>query len=408
MSRQLVRPRLPYSLGVWSLLADQGLMNAGFYMLFPLLTVHLIQDLGFDATGVGLVLAVRQIIQQGGAPLGGALSDRVGYKPVIVAGFVVRTLGFLLFAVSSSLLGVLAGTVVTALGGALFDPPGRASLAYLTPDRDRQSVYAAAGAASWIGQVVGPLLGALLLPYSFTLVSAVAAAAYLLAAAQAVVFVPGGMRGESTQVTLWASIGATLRDADFARFTVLLLGYYFLATQIVITVPLLTNRVAGPAAIGPVFAMQAVLALALQVPLSRWAGRRFNPITQMWSAMLVIALGFAGYALAGDVRGLAAATAVVAVGQLLVAPVQSLVTARLSSGRGGAYFGVSSLALAVGGALGNGTGGALLDAGWAFGIPWLPWYAMATVGLLTAVGYQRLGRDPRLRARLAGRPLPAC
>jgi predicted MFS family arabinose efflux permease len=39
--------------GVWVLLADQVLMNVGFFMLFPLLTVHLTRDLGFDATGVG-------------------------------------------------------------------------------------------------------------------------------------------------------------------------------------------------------------------------------------------------------------------------------------------------------------------------------------------------------------------
>ncbi len=389
-------------MGVWALLVDQGLMNTGFFMLFPLLTVHLTRDLGFEATGVGLVLAMRQIIQQGAAPLGGALSDRVGYKPVMIAGFLVRTLGFLVFAISASLAGILAGTIVTALGGALFDPPGRASLAYLTSERERQSVYAAAGTASWLGQVLGPLIGALLLPYSFTAVCAVAAAAFFAAAIQAALFLPGGMRGEMSNTTLWASIGAALRDSDFARFTVLLLGYYFLSTQIVITVPLLTDRLAGPSAIGPVFAIQAGLAMVLQVPLARWAGKRFNPITQMWCAMLVVAVGFGAYAVAGDFRGLALATALVAVGQLLVAPVQSLVTARLASGRGGAYFGVSSLALAVGGALGNTTGGALLDAGGSLGAPWLPWTAMAGVGMLTALGYQRLGRDPRLRARVAG------
>src|SRR5215210_7165110 len=96
------RPALPtWQRGVWVLLADQVLMNTGFFMLFPLLTVHLTRNLGFDATGVGLVLAARNLVQQGTAPLGGSLSDRIGYKPVIVAGFGVRAAGFLLFAVSN-------------------------------------------------------------------------------------------------------------------------------------------------------------------------------------------------------------------------------------------------------------------------------------------------------------------
>src|SRR5919198_6667970 len=175
------------SRGVWVLLADQVLMNTGFFMLFPLLTVHLTRDLGLDATAVGLILGARNLMQQGGAPFGGGLSDRSGYKPTIVAGFVVRALGFLLFAFSTDVIGVVGGAMVTAAGGALFDPPGGAALAYLTHERDRQRVYAAAGTAGWLGQVIGPLIGAVLLPFSFELVSVVSAATFLVAGVQAAV-----------------------------------------------------------------------------------------------------------------------------------------------------------------------------------------------------------------------------
>ena len=387
--------------GVWVLLVDQALMNTGFYMLFPLLTVHLTRDLGFDATGVGIVLASRNLVQQGAAPLGGTLADRIGYKPAILGGFLVRAVGFLLFAASRDLLGVLAGSLVTALGGALFDPPGRAALAHLTLDRERQNVYAAAGSASWLGQIVGPLIGALLLPYSFELVSVVSAGAFLLAAVQAAIFLPGGMRGD-VGVTFWATLGFAARDREFMRFTGLLLGYYFLATQPTITLPLLATRLVGPEAIGPLFAIQAGLAMLLQVPLVRWIARRAGPLSQVTLAMLLMGGGFVVFALANGFALLAVGVAIVASGQILVQPVQSTVTARLGRGRGGAYFGVGSLALAFGGALGNGTGGALVDLGSASGVAWLPWTAMAVVGLLTALGFVWLDHDPRLRARLGG------
>jgi DHA1 family multidrug resistance protein-like MFS transporter len=387
--------------GVWVLLADQVLMNTGFFMLFPLLTVHLTRELAFDATAVGVVLGARNLVQQGSAPLGGSLSDRVGYKPIIVAGFLVRAVGFLLFAVSHDALGVLAGALVTALGGSLFDPPSRASLAYLTRERERHNVYAAAGTAAWLGQVIGPLLGAVLLPLSFELVSVAAATAFLAAALQAAVFLPGGMRGEHGGLGLWRSIGSALGDREFMRFTGLLLGYYFLATQPTITLPLLAARLVGPEAIGPLFAIQAGLAMVLQVPLVRWTTRRAGPLSQVTLAMLLMGLGFVVFALADGFLLLALGVAIVASGQILVQPVQSTVTARLGGGRGGAYFGVGSLALAFGGALGNGTGGALVDLGSASGVPWLPWTAMAAVGLLTALGFVWLDRDPRLRARLS-------
>jgi DHA1 family multidrug resistance protein-like MFS transporter len=385
---------------VWVLLADQVLMNTGFFMLFPLLTVHLTRDLGFDATGVGLVLAARNLLQQGTAPLGGSLADRVGYKPVIVAGFGVRAAGFLLFALSHDMLGVISGALVTAVGGALFDPPSRASLAYLTPERDRQDVYAAMGTASWLGQVIGPLLGALLLSFSFEVVSIASAAAFVLAAVQALALLPSGMRGEVGGRSIFGSIGDALGDREFMWFTALLLGFYFLATQPTITVPLLAARLVGPEAIGPLFAIQAALAMTLQVPLVRWTTRHAGPLVQVSWAMLLMGLGFVGYAVAGNFIGLALATGLVAIGQLLISPVQSTVTARLGGGKGGAYFGVGSLALAVGGALGNGSGGALIDVSARVGLAWLPWVGMCGVAIVSAIGFAILQRDTRLQARL--------
>jgi DHA1 family multidrug resistance protein-like MFS transporter len=387
---------------VWVLLADQVLMNTGFFMLFPLLTVHLTRDLGFDVTGVGLVLAARNLLQQGTAPLGGSLSDRIGYKPVIVAGFCVRAAGFALFALSHEMAGVIAGAMVTAVGGALFDPPSRASIAYLTPERDRQNVYGALGSASWMGQAIGPLLGALLLPLSFEVVSLASAAAFLLAAIQAAVLLPGGMRGELGGRSMLGSIGSALQDRDFMWFTTLLLGFYFLASQPTLTVPLLAARLVGPEAIGPLFALQAALAMTLQVPLLRWTTRRMGPLVQVSGAMLLMGLGFAGYAVAGNFVGLALATGLVAIGMLLIQPVQSTVTARLSGGKGGAYFGVGGLALAVGGALGNGTGGALIDLSTRASLDWLPWIGMCGVAVVSAFGFVVLNHDKRFHVRLAG------
>jgi DHA1 family multidrug resistance protein-like MFS transporter len=259
------------------------------------------------------------------------------------------------------------------------------------------------GTASWLGQVIGPLVGALLLPFSFELVSVASAAAFLLAAIQAAALLPGGMRGEVGGLTLFASIGEALRDREFMWFTGLLLGFYFLAIQPTITVPLLAARLVGPEAIGPLFAIQAGLAMTLQVPLVRWTTRRAGPLAQVSGAMLLMAVGFIGYALAGNFLGLALATGVVAIGQLLISPVQSSVTARLGGGRGGAYFGVGSLALAVGGALGNGTGGALIDLSQRASLAWLPWVGMSAVALISAAGFAILQRNAYLQRRLASR-----
>src|SRR5260370_27170663 len=130
--------------------------------------------------------------------------------------------------------------------------------------------------------------------------------------------------------------------------------------------------------------------MTLQVPLVRWTTRFAGPLVQVSGAMLLMGLGFVGYAVAGNFLGLALATGLVAVGQLLISPVQSTVTARLGGGKGGACFGVGSLALAVGGALGNGTGGVLIDVSSRSSLSWLPWVGMAGVAVVSAIGFALL------------------
>jgi hypothetical protein len=55
----------------------------------------------------------------------------------------------------------------------------------------------------------------------------------------------------------------------------------------------------------------------------------------------------------------------------------------------------------VGGALGNGAGGALIDISAGAQLAWLPWIGMCGVAILSAVGFLVLHRDARFRGRLA-------
>src|SRR5690242_18494671 len=85
------------------LMIQQFTINTAFYMLMPYLAVHLADGLGLATWAAGLVLGVRNFAQQGMFLVGGTLADRLGYKPVIVAGLVLRTFGFGLLGFVSSL-----------------------------------------------------------------------------------------------------------------------------------------------------------------------------------------------------------------------------------------------------------------------------------------------------------------
>ncbi|EUA92898.1 reduced folate carrier family protein [Mycobacterium ulcerans str. Harvey] len=104
------------------LMINQFGINVGFYMLMPYLADYLAGPLGLAAWAVGLVMGVRNFSQQGMFFVGGTLADRFGYKPLIVAGCLIRTGGFALLVVAQSLPSVLIAAAATGFAGALFNP----------------------------------------------------------------------------------------------------------------------------------------------------------------------------------------------------------------------------------------------------------------------------------------------
>ena len=95
------------------LMVNQFTINLGFYMLMPYLSGYLSVELALAGWAVGLILGIRNFSQQGMFLIGGTLADRLGYKPLIVAGCILRTAGFALLATSTSLGALIAASAAT-------------------------------------------------------------------------------------------------------------------------------------------------------------------------------------------------------------------------------------------------------------------------------------------------------
>lgn len=90
-------------------------------------------------------------------------------------------------------------------------------------------------------------------------------------------------------------------------------------------------------------------------------------------------------------------------GALLAAPSQQTVAASFANPTAlGSYFGVNALALAIGGGLGNYSGGLLFGMGRQLDLPQLPWLVFCAVGAAAAAGMALLHRR-----QLSARAQPA-
>lgn len=376
--------------GLAALLAINFLMYAGFFMVIPLVSVVYVEQLGFAAATVGLALGMRQLFQQGFTLVGGMLADLLGVRALIGAGVLIRSVGFVSLAYAGTPALLFLSMGLSALGGALFEAPSRAAMAALAAPEDRARIFSLNGVVGGLGMTLGPLAGALLLRLNFQSVAFGAAACFVVVFLTTLLL-PRVAVAQGPQ-TMGYGLGLAFRDRTFLTFTALLMGYWFMWVQLILSIPLAAERLTGSSdAVGVVYALNAGLTVVLQYPVLRLAERWLRPMPLLILGVAIMALGLGLVAAAGSAAALAACVVIFTLGTLLATPTQQTVTAALADERAlGSYFGVSSLALALGGSLGNTAGGLLTDAARAAGQLALPWLTFALVGLASAIGMAML------------------
>lgn len=133
----------------------------GFGIIMPILPFYA-ERMGASATHLGLLFSVYSVMQFFFAPLWGRLSDRIGRKPVIVAGLAGFSLSFFLFGLSTQLWMLYAARI---LGGVLSSAALPTVMAYVADTTDHEHRGGAMGrisAAMGLGMTFGPVLGGFL------------------------------------------------------------------------------------------------------------------------------------------------------------------------------------------------------------------------------------------------------
>ncbi|WP_456293901.1 MFS transporter [Streptomyces anulatus] len=367
----------------------------GFYAVLPYLATHLGSGLGMAGWLVGLVLGLRTFSQQGLFVVGGALTDRYGPRPVVLAGCALRITGFGWLAVAGSTATVIAAVLLIGFAAALFSPAveSEAAREAVRHERDtgtpRAHVLALFSAAGQAGAFIGPLLGSLLLLLgggfrtaclagAVVFVGVLAGHARLMPRADPVRKRErerergGGRTPASDTVTRTAQRGRSSWRAVFTNRPFLLLclaysGYLVSYNQLYLSLPVEVERATGSgAALGWLFALSSLFVVVAQVPLTRFSAHRIAPRTALVTGLAVVAAGFAAVPLTpagpGGLLPGAALVVLLTLGQMLLVPaarglVPDLVDERQLGLATGALSSVSGIAVLVGSA----ATGALLD-----------------------------------------------
>ncbi|WP_274851011.1 multidrug efflux MFS transporter MdtH [Serratia marcescens] len=372
------------SLGKYFLLLDNLLVVLGFFVVFPLISIRFVDQLGWAALIVGIALGLRQLLQQGLGIFGGAIADRFGAKPMIVTGMLLRAAGFATMAMADAPWILWFSCALSALGGTLFDPPRTALVIKLTRPHERGRFFSLLMMQDSAGAVVGALIGSWLLQYDFHFVCWVGAAIFVLAAGWNAWLLPA-YRISTVRVPMKEGMLRVVRDRRFLTYVLTLTGYYMLAVQVMLMLPIVVNEIAGsPAAVKWMYAIEAALSLSLLYPLARWGEKHFRLEQRLMAGLLLMTLSLLPIGLASSLQGVFTLICCFYLGSIIAEPARETLGASLADPRArGSYMGFSRLGLALGGALGYTGGGWMYDTGRTMNMPELPWLLLGAVGFAT-------------------------
>ncbi|MGC1720773.1 MAG: MFS transporter [Isosphaeraceae bacterium] len=328
----------------------------GFTVVMPLLAPFA-EQYGFREWQIGLLFSAYPLCQLIAGPILGRMSDRYGRRPILIFSQAGTALSFLILGLSRNFTVMLLARLLDgASGGNIL--VAQAYVADVTTPENRSRGMGLIGMAFGLGFVLGPLLGGVLvsLPIAedwrlrlpFLVAAGFSTLAWILVLSRLPESRPVGARNrESARVLSWQGLVDTMTLPGIGQL--MLLGFLsvlaFAALEGTLSLYLRRRMDWNARSAAFVFAGLGLLSALVQGGLIRRLVPRFGEPRLIGAGIAIVALGFAGLALASGALELAGAIVLVGVGQGLVGPSVSGLLSRITpASEQGAVFGTLSSA----------------------------------------------------------------
>jgi len=395
-TREAVRE---YPRQFWILVGAAFIDRLGGALLFPFFTLYMTRKFAIGMTQVGVVFGVFAISSFIGSMIGGALTDRIGRKSMLVFGLVMSSISSVLMGVIDALPVFIGVALVVGILSETGSPAQQALVADILPEKQRAGGFGIIRVAFNLAVTIGPVIGGFLASRSYLLLFISDAVTSLITAAIAYFALHETRRapeaGEPKQ-----SMGETfrgyfkvLRDKAYIWFLIAstLMVLVYLQMNTTLAVYLRDVHSISEQGFGYILSLNAGMVVLFQFSITRWVNR-YNPLMVMTAGTLLYAIGFAMYGFVGAYSLFLLAMVIITIGEMMVAPVGQAVVARLAPedmrGRYMAVFGFSWL---IPIAFGPFLAGMVMD----YWNPDWVWYLAGIIGLLATGAYYWLGWQAR-------------
>ncbi|MBN1305219.1 MAG: MFS transporter [Anaerolineales bacterium] len=411
-----------YPKSFWSLIIITFIDHIGGFMLYPFFALYITKRFEVGMTEVGWLFLIFAISGMIGSTMGGAISDRLGRKGILVFGLIATSLSSLAMGFANSMvlffiLATLSG--ITDVGG----PARQAMVADLLPEEKRAQGYGMIRVAFNVSAAIGPAIGGFLAASSYLTLFITDAVISIFAAILIVLMLPETKPGPEEDTPL-ESMGQTFsgylrvfNDGLFLLFmgVSMLSALVYMNMNATMGVYLVKTHHLIESDYGFLLSINAAMVVIMQF----WITRRIEkkaPFLMMTFGTFLYALGFGMYAftpikgafpieippmtilngielpglsciLTGVFLWFLIGMVIITIGEMIIAPVsQSLVARFAPEDMRGRYMAIFGYSWALPFAIGPILAGLIMDNY----DPRILWMIAGLIGLASTAGFYSL------------------
>lgn len=383
----------------WTLTLVTFIDRLGGALLFPFFALYLTNRFKVGMTQVGILFAVFSFSSFAGIMVGGALTDRLGRRSMLIFSLISTSVSSVLMGLVDSfpmfiLLALIVG-IFNESGG----PAHQAMVADLLPEEKRAEGYGIIRVAFNLSVTIGPAIGGFLAARSYLSLFIADAIISLITAVLVYLYLPETKPAPHPDAKP-ESIGGTFRgyflvfkDRVFLLFVgaCMLMVFVYMNMNTTLGVYLRDTHQVPESGYGFILSLNAFMVVLFQF----WTTRRI----EKYPPMLMMALGTALYAIGFAMYGFVSlyvlfllAMVIITIGEMIVSPVSQALVARLApEDMRGRYMAVSGFSWGIPFALGPYLAGQIMDNT----DQRLLWYAAGIIGVMAVSGFLMLHRLTR-------------
>ena len=387
----------------WIVVGVHFIDKIGGTIVFPFFALYITRTFGVGMTEAGILLGVLSLAGMVGSVAGGALTDRLGRRKLILFGLIASALSALTLGSVNRFAWLFPTAALVGLFSEVGAPAHAAMIADILPKDQRQEGFGILRVVGNMAWLVGPTVGGFVARSSFFALFVIDAAISCVVAGLFYTFMSEtkppahGHNSEEGVLETFRNYRIVLEDKAFVAFMLaaVLMGMVYIQMYNSLSVYLRDNHGIEPQGYGFLLTASAITVIGFQF----WTMRVIKSQPQFLMMALGTVFYLIGFAMFGIVSAywlFVLAVVIITIGEMIVMPTSQALAAGFARldlrGRYMAVFGLSHSVPAAAGPL---AAGLVLD-NYA---PNLLWHLGALVCAVSATSFYalhvKLGAQPR-------------